>query len=29
MESVAGRALAQLVARVDAHQLPGPGGESW
>jgi hypothetical protein len=29
MESVAGRALAQLVARVDAYQLLGPGGESW
>ena len=26
MESVAGRALAQLVARVDAYQLLGPGG---
>jgi hypothetical protein len=29
MESVAGIALAQLVARVDAYQLPGPEGESW
>jgi hypothetical protein len=29
MESVAGRALAQLVARVDAYQLPDSGGESW
>ena len=29
MESVAGRALAQLAARVDAYQLPGPEGESW
>ncbi len=28
-ESVAGRALAQLAARVDAYQLPGPEGESW
>jgi len=28
-ESVAGRALAQLVARVDAYQPPGPEGESW
>jgi ATP-binding protein involved in chromosome partitioning len=29
LKSVAGRALAQLVARVDAYQLPGPEGESW
>ena len=29
LESVAGRALAQLVARVDAYQPPGPEGESW
>ena len=28
-ESVAGRALSQLAARVDAYQLPGPEGESW
>jgi ATP-binding protein involved in chromosome partitioning len=29
MDSIAGRALTQLVARVDAYQLPGPEGESW
>jgi ATP-binding protein involved in chromosome partitioning len=29
MKSAAGRALAQLVARVDAYQMPGPEGESW
>ncbi len=29
LESVAGRALTQLVARVDAYQPPGPEGESW
>jgi len=29
VESIAGRALAQLVARVDAYRLPGPEGESW
>jgi hypothetical protein len=29
LESVAGRALAQLAARADAYQLPGPEGESW
>jgi ATP-binding protein involved in chromosome partitioning len=29
LDSVAGRALVQLVARVDAYQLPGPEGESW
>ena len=29
LESAAGRALTQLVARVDAYQPPGPEGESW
>jgi len=29
LESVAGRALAKLAARVDAYQMPGPEGESW
>ncbi len=29
MDSMAGRALAQLAARVDAYRLPGPEGESW
>ncbi len=29
MQSAAGRALEQLVARVDAYQRPGPEGESW
>jgi ATP-binding protein involved in chromosome partitioning len=29
LESPAGRALEQLVARVDAYQPPGPEGESW
>ncbi len=28
MKSAAGRALAQLVARVDAYQMPGPEGEA-
>jgi ATP-binding protein involved in chromosome partitioning len=28
-ESVAGRALSELAARVDAYQYPGPEGESW
>ena len=29
LESVAGRAFAQLVERVDAYHPPGPEGESW
>jgi ATP-binding protein involved in chromosome partitioning len=29
LESAAGRALEQLVARVDAYQLPSPEGETW
>jgi len=29
MKSVAGIALAGLVAKVDAYQMPGPEGESW
>ena len=29
LKSAAGRALAQLAARVDAYQPPGPEGESW
>ncbi len=28
-ESVAGKALSELAARVDAYQLPPPEGESW